>query len=126
MVILVYWERGDALHPNIHWEALMAAGRDQAARILRAEPDRPDGGLERDGSAVLADQLRAHVAEEAARHQMEAPVHDKPAIHEPANERPATAPAAGVVAAAQKSGRRKLVLMGVGVLLALAASGYGV
>ena len=104
----------------------MAAARDQAARILRAEPDRPDGGLERDGSAVLADQLRAHVAEESARHQMEAPVHDKPAIHEPANDRPANAPAAAVVAAPQKSGRRKLVLMGVGVLLALAASGYGV
>ena len=47
-------------------EAFMAAVRDQAARVLRAEPDNADS--ERDAandSAALAEQLRSHVADEA-------------------------------------------------------------
>ena len=98
----------------------MAAVRDQAARILRTEPDTAEGEAARDASAALAEQLRAHLSEETvARRPAEAPV--GPAIEKPAVEKPAAAPAA----AAPKSGKRKLVLMGVGTLLALAAASYG-
>jgi membrane fusion protein (multidrug efflux system) len=41
-------------------------------------------------------------------------------------EKPAAAPAATASPAVPKSGKRKLVLMGIGALLALAAAGYGV
>jgi membrane fusion protein (multidrug efflux system) len=99
----------------------MAAARDQAARILRPEPDPAAGESARDASAVLADQLRAHLSEETARRPAEAPAQDKPAI-----DKPAAAPAAPAQSAAPKSGKRKLVLMGVGLLLALAAASYGV
>ena len=43
----------------------MAAARDQAARILRTEPERR-GRAVRDASAALPSQLRAHVSEETA------------------------------------------------------------
>jgi len=100
----------------------MAAARDQAARILRAEPDMAEGGTVRDASAVLAEQLRAHVSEDVvARRPMEAPASDKPAI-----DKPTETSAAPAQSAAPKSGKRKLVLMGVGLLLALAAASYGV
>jgi membrane fusion protein, multidrug efflux system len=96
----------------------MAAARDQAARMLRPEPD-TEGEAARDASAVLAESLRAHLAEETvARRPAEAP--DRPAIDQPA------APAATANPAAPKSGLRKLVLTGIGVLLALAAAAYGV
>jgi membrane fusion protein (multidrug efflux system) len=98
----------------------MAAARDQAARILRTEPDTAEGEAARDASAALAEQLRAHLSEETvARRPAETPV--GPAIEKPAVEKPAAAPAA----TAPKSGTRKLVLMGVGTLLALAAASYG-
>jgi membrane fusion protein, multidrug efflux system len=100
----------------------MAAARDQAARILRAEPDTAEGGTVRDTSAVLADQLRAHISEDVvARRPAGVPASDNPAI-----DKPAEAPAAAAPSAAPKSGKRKLVLMGVGLLLALAAASYGV
>ena len=100
----------------------MAAARDQAARILRPEPDPAEGGSTRDASAELADQLRAHLSEEiVARRHPDTPAADKPAI-----DKPAAAPAAAAQSAASKPGKRKLVLMGVGVLLALAAASYGV
>ena len=95
----------------------MAAARDQAARILRPEPDLAESAPVRDASADLAESLRAHVSEETARRAVE-----KPAVSEP----PA-ALSAGADAAAPKSGnRKKFVLMGVGLLLALAAASYGV
>src|SRR5882757_7100743 len=98
----------------------MAAARDQAARIVRAEPDMAETA--REASADLAESLRAHVADEAvARRPAETP--GSPSIEEPATEKPAAAPAA---AAAPKSGKRKKVLLGVGILLALAAASYGV
>jgi membrane fusion protein (multidrug efflux system) len=111
------------LHRDIsNGEAVMAAARDQAARILRPEPDPAEGGSTRDASAELADQLRAHLSEEiVARRHPETPAADKPAI-----DKPAAAPAAAAQSAASKPGKRKLVLMGVGVLLALAAASYGV
>jgi membrane fusion protein, multidrug efflux system len=94
----------------------MAAARDQAARILRPEPDTADV----EASADIADQLRAHLSEETvARHPAEA---DRPAIDKPAAA-PA-APAAPAGSAAPKSGKRKAILMGVGALLALAATSY--
>jgi membrane fusion protein, multidrug efflux system len=102
----------------------MAAARDQAARILRTEPDTAEGEAARDVSAALAEQLRAHLSEETvARRPAETPV--GPVIETPAVEKPAAAPAAAPAATAPKSGKRKLVLMGVGTLLALAAAGYG-
>jgi membrane fusion protein (multidrug efflux system) len=100
----------------------MAAARDQAARILRPEPDRAEGEPVRDASAALAESLRAHLSEEiTARRPAEAPAQDRPAIG-----KPAPPPAAAAPSAAPKSGKRKLILSGVGVLLALAAVAYGV
>src|SRR5665213_3450051 len=92
----------------------MAAARDQTARILRPEPD-PEPA--RDAAAALADQLRAQLEETARRHA-ETPAGDKPAT-------PA-APTATSAPAAPKSRARRLVLTGIGALLALAAAGYGV
>jgi len=91
----------------------MAAARDQAARMLRSGPETADGAALRDDASVLAESLRVHVAEETKRRPAETPV-------TPAADKPAAA------SAAQKSNRKKFVLMGVASLLALAAAGYGV
>jgi membrane fusion protein (multidrug efflux system) len=97
----------------------MAAARDQAARILRPEPDTADAETARDASAALADQLRSHLSEETARRPSEA---DRPAV-----DKPATAPTGPAAAsAAPKSGKRRLALVGMVTLLALAAASYGV
>src|ERR1700736_1486833 len=101
--------------------AVMAAARDQAARILRTGPEMAEGEAAGDASPALADQLRSHLADETtARRPVEAPA--KPAI-----EKPATAPAAppASASAAPKPGKRKFVLMGILTLLALAAASYG-
>src|ERR1700687_5683415 len=104
---------------------LMAAARDQAARTVRAEPDTAEGETARDASAAHAESLRAHLLDETvARRPAETP--GNPSVDKPAIEKPATAPAAAAVSAAPKSGKRKLVLMGIGTLLALAAASYGV
>jgi membrane fusion protein, multidrug efflux system len=94
----------------------MAAARDQAARVLRAEGD----GMETTGEAVadLGEQLRTHVAEETRRRPGEAPA--APPADNPARPQAPT----GASAPAPKSGRRKLVLIGFLVLLALAAASY--
>jgi membrane fusion protein, multidrug efflux system len=77
----------------------MAAARDQAARVLRPGP--------------------GDTAEETvARHPAETP-------DRPATEKPAAAPDA-TISVPPESGKRKLVLMGIGALLALAAASYGV
>jgi membrane fusion protein (multidrug efflux system) len=103
----------------------MAAARDQAARILRPEQDPAEGEFARDTAAALAESLRAHLADETvARRPSETP--DRPAIDKPAADKPAAAPAAPANPAAPKSRKRKLVMMGVGTLLALAAAAYGV
>jgi len=95
----------------------MAAARDQAARILRAEPDAAEGGFARE---VPADSPRSPVSEETvARRSAESPGN-------PATEKPATGKPPAADAAAPKSGKRKRVMMGVGALLALAAASYGV
>jgi membrane fusion protein, multidrug efflux system len=95
----------------------MAVARDQAARILHPGPERAEDESVRDPSTALADQRRAQLSDETiARRPAEAP--DQPAVAAPAIEKPA--------AAAPKSGKRRLVVLGLGALLALAAVAYGV
>ncbi len=95
----------------------MAAARDQAARIRRPEPDPSQNEAAREASTALADSMRAHVSEDTvARHAAEAPPQSQPATDAP------TAPAR----AAPKTGRRRAVLAGIVVVLALAATAYGV
>jgi membrane fusion protein (multidrug efflux system) len=107
----------------------MAAVRDQAARILRDEPETAGSETAREASTALADQLRSHVGDEAvARRPVETPARpasEKPAVDKPAIDKPAVAPAAPAASAAPKSGNRKFVLMGIVALLALAAASYG-
>ena len=96
----------------------MAASRDQAARVLRQEAAEQAGGNAAiENSALLAEQPRGQMAEEAKRRPAE--VLEKPATDEPAAPAP-DAPAGR----APKSGKRKFVLMGVGLLLALAVASY--
>lgn len=96
----------------------MAASRDQAARVLRQEAAEQAGGNAAiENSALHAEQPRGQMAEEAKRRPAE--VLEKPATDEPAA--PAPDAAAG---GAPKSGKRKFVLMGVGLLLALAVASY--
>lgn len=96
----------------------MAAARDQAARILRAEPDAVETGLARDGSAAPGEQLRLSPSEETVAHRT---------AEAPATAKPVGAPATTADPAAPKSGKRKkIVLMGIGALLALAAVSYGI
>jgi len=96
----------------------MAAARDQAARILRTEPNAAESEPARDASAI-ADSIRAQLSDETtARRSTELP--EKPAVAKPvADEAPA-------VSASPKPGKRKMVFMGVAALLALAAISYGV
>jgi membrane fusion protein, multidrug efflux system len=95
----------------------MAAARDQAARVLRAESDAEEGQPGGVPSAALAEQLRTHVAEEAKRRPAETP---SPSVDKPVTSDLSANPAA------PKPGKRRFVLMGVGALLALAAASYGV
>ena len=97
----------------------MAVVRDQAARVLRQEAveEHAGGAAALEQAAPLAEQLRSQMAEEAKRRTGEAP--EKPVTDKPAAPAPA-APAAG----APKTGKRKFVLMGVGLVLALAAASY--
>jgi membrane fusion protein (multidrug efflux system) len=98
-------------------EAFMAAARDQAARILRSEPDSVGGEAARETAATMGDSTaRAQPSEDTvSRRTSEMP--EKPAV---------TRPAPSQVASAAKAGRRKLVLTGLAALLALAAASYGV
>jgi len=97
----------------------MAAARDQAARIVRVEPDTAED-VARDVAAAPLDTLRAHLAEETvARRTSETP-------DRPATDAPSGAPAVAPGSASPKSGKRKPVLIGVGALLALAVAAYGV
>src|SRR5258708_38728775 len=103
----------------------MAGARDQAARILRPESDTAEGEAARDASAALADQLRTHPSgETVARRPAETPA--SPGNEKPAVEKPAAAPAAATASGAPESGRRKLVLMGIGTVPPLDAAAVGV
>ncbi|MDE2065537.1 MAG: biotin/lipoyl-binding protein, partial [Bradyrhizobium sp.] len=90
----------------------MAAARDQAARIVRAESD----DTAREGSAAVADSIRAQLSDESARRAHETderPAIAKPVVEEAAAAQPAKAP------------KRKMVFFGAVALLALAAASYG-
>jgi len=88
--------------------------------MFRPEPDSAEGEPARDPAAVLAEQLRSHLSDETVARRAETPAG-------PATEKPAAVPATAAAATdAPKSGKRKLVLMSVGILLALAAASYGV
>jgi len=95
------------------------ASRDQAARIVRSEPDQADGEGSVEATAALADHLRSHLAEETRRHPGEAPAVEKPA---PAAPPVATAPQT----AAAKPGRKRFIFIGFLALLALAGASYAV
>src|SRR5499427_7405033 len=101
----------------------MATARDQAARMFRPEPATAEDDVGREASAALAEQYRSHVAEEGRHRPAETP--QGPAIDKPAPAPPA-APAAPEGAAAPRQGRKRVVLIGFVVLLALAAASYGV
>jgi membrane fusion protein, multidrug efflux system len=96
----------------------MAAARDQAARVLRAEQNPVEGDAAREASVAAADSVRHNASDEAtARRHSEAP--ERPAVTRPAvAETPASA-------AAPKRGKRRWVFTGIATLLALAAAGYG-
>ena len=98
----------------------MAVARDQAARILRPEPDTAENAFAHDTSETPAESARSHPSDEAVARRP-AETLDRPAI-----DKPAAAPADTAEPAALKSGKRKLVLMGIVALLALAAASYGV
>jgi membrane fusion protein, multidrug efflux system len=98
-------------------EALMAAARDQAARILRAEQNSAEGEGARE--AASADSVRASLLEETTIRRP-AEVLERPAVAKPAAQE------AGTAKVARKSGKRRMVLSGIAVLLALAAATYGV
>jgi membrane fusion protein (multidrug efflux system) len=95
----------------------MAAARDHVARVLRSQPDEAAGEPAPDGSAAAAESVRHLSDETVARRPAEAP-------DRPATDKPAAAPAAG--RGSPRSNKRKLVLMGIGALLALATAAYGV
>ena len=91
----------------------MAAARDQAARILRAEPDTAEGGFACDVAAAPPEQLRAQLAEETvARRPAETP-----GLPLPASDQPSDVSAVASNPAAPKSGKRKRILLGVGSCL---------
>ncbi len=87
----------------------MAAARDQAARIVRSEPEMAEDVMAREASGDLGEQGRADEAK-------------RPAEAPPASEPEQTAAAPAV--AAPKSSKRKYVMIGVIGLLAIAAASY--
>src|SRR3954451_542332 len=93
--------------------AIMAAVREQAARIIRSEPEQESG-------AAPAEQVHSVSEETVARQPAGTPV--GPTVEKPAAEKPAAA----VVSPAPKSGKRKLVMMTIGALAAIAGVIYGV
>ncbi|MGJ4943330.1 HlyD family efflux transporter periplasmic adaptor subunit [Bradyrhizobium sp. HKCCYLS1011] len=104
----------------------MAAARDQAARARRPEPEEAAEPVARE--SALGEQLRNHVSDESKRHAPDAP-NETPAGSPPQATPPAGQPQAAngtAPSAPAKSGKRKRVMMGIGLVLALAAAGYGV
>ena len=97
----------------------MASARDQAARVVRSEPDQADGEGSAEATAALADQLRSHLAEESRRRPGEVPV-EKVA---PVAPQAAVVPQAATAAAKP---RKRFIFIGFLALLALAGAGYAV
>jgi membrane fusion protein (multidrug efflux system) len=99
-------------------EALMAGPRDQAARIVRSEPEAAEAAPVRvvatAGDAPASDDVVARGPDGPARPLAEAPV------------APPAAAQADPKATPPKSGKRKVILLGVAALLAVAGVYYGV
>jgi membrane fusion protein, multidrug efflux system len=91
----------------------MAAARDQAARIVRAEPETGEDQEVREVAANPGEQLRPQIPDEARRRSAEAPATPAP---------DQTAPPAA--SAPPKPGKRKFVMFGLIGALALAAASY--
>src|SRR5579872_6013185 len=91
---------------------MMAAARDQAARIVRAE----QASAPEESSAEIADAIRAQLSDETARRSEDAP--ERPPVAKPAIR--------GAVAPPAKSNKRKTIFFGAVAVLALAAASYGV
>jgi len=108
----------------------MATARDQAARMFRPEPATAEDDVGREASAALAEQYRSHVAEEGRHRPAETPPGQAPSpAPSPAIDKPLQPPAAPATpegAFAPRQGRKRVVLIGFIVLLALAAASYGV
>jgi membrane fusion protein (multidrug efflux system) len=98
-------------------EALMAAARDQAARVLRSEPDSKQAEAVSEVSARLPEESAPASAESPDR-----PLTEKHPADKPAPPKAPIAPASS----APPSRRRKLIPIGIGALLALAAASYGI
>jgi len=99
----------------------MAAAREQAVRARRPDAEEAPGQVKRDAARPQAHDVVQHKpADPKADVTTEAPL-ELPAAPAgaPAGEKPQAGPAAP-----PKSGKRKRVLAGVGLLLALAAAGY--
>ena len=108
----------------------MATARDQAARMFRPEPATAEDDVGREASAAHAEQYRSHVAEEGRHRPAETPPGQAPSpAPSPAIDKPLQPPAAPATpegAVAPRQGRKRVVLIGFIVLLALAAASYGV
>ena len=98
----------------------MAGSRDQAARIIRPEPELAEGGAVQAALPSPAEPFRGRGADDhpSARRPTDVPETDKSAPDAPAAQSQTAAPGSGK--------RKKLVLTGVGLVLALAAASYGV
>jgi membrane fusion protein, multidrug efflux system len=92
----------------------MAAARDQAARVLREEPNVADNDATYQAPFEAAESIRAYPSDETARRA------DRPAVATPA------APDVVAAPAAKSKNRKKTVFLGALALLALAAVSYGV
>ena len=98
----------------------MAAARDQAARVMRVEPDATGDDPVRDNSVGVADQPRAPLAEDVVvRRPAETP-------EAPATAQPVAAVAPPADAVATRPRKRRLVLPAILAVLALAGTAYGV
>jgi membrane fusion protein (multidrug efflux system) len=87
----------------------MAGTRDHAARIIRPEPEIDESGLAEADSLAHAELLRSVRAPDAS-----------------PSERPASVPETSDIASgAPKSGKRKLILIGLGAVAAIAAAVFG-
>ena len=99
----------------------MAAARDQAARILRPEPD----PAEDESAARRCRGSRRSASCPSRRRDRRTPPARRRRT-EPGRRQAGRRACRDCDTAAPKSGKRKRVLMGVGALLALAAAAYGV
>src|SRR5260370_30486935 len=104
--MLLGWFRPPWHRDIVMGRPVMAAARDQAARIVRTGPETAEGEAARDNSAHLAEQIRTHVAEETRRLPAEPPV-------SPATEKPAAPPASAHPQPEPRAGTRNSTMIAV-------------